>query len=123
MSGKTDSAENMFNGIKPYKELNSIQKIARKYDDKRKCTNCNYKGLCPNDVLIVCMQSFEKGFVTGVKYHRKVVKERTENKISKIFRISYKEIKEKLIKYFKDSNYGYFAEVPREDIIEFLNSK
>ena len=123
MSGKTDSAENMFNGIKSYKDLNSIQKIARKYDDKRKCTNCSYKGLCPNNVLIVCMQSFEKGFITGVRHHRKVVKERTENKISKIHNLSYKEIKEKLIKYFRDYDYGYFAEVPREDIIEFLNSK
>ena len=65
------------------RNLNSIQKIARKYDSRRKCTNCNYKGLCPNDVLIVCTQSFEKGFVAGVKHHSKVVKERIENKISK----------------------------------------
>ena len=69
--------------IKSYKGLNSIQKIAHKYDGKRKCTNCNYKGLCPNDVFIVCTQSFEKGFIAGVKYHRKVIKERIENKLSK----------------------------------------
>ena len=83
MSDKTDNTENMLNGIKSYKDINSIQKIARKYDSKRKCTNCNYKGLCPNDVLIVCTQSFEKGFIAGVKHHRKVVKERIKNKIYK----------------------------------------
>ena len=83
MSSKTDSTENMLNGIKSYKELNSIQKIARKYDNRRKCTNCNYKGLCPNDMLIVCTKTKKKGFIAGVKHHRKVVKERIENKISK----------------------------------------
>ena len=83
MSDKTDNTENILNGIKSYKDINSIQKIARKYDSKRKCTNCNYKGLCPNDVLIVCTQSFEKGFIAGVKHHHKVVKERSKNKISK----------------------------------------
>ena len=123
MSGKLDSAENIINGIKDYEELDSLHKIARKYDGRRKCTSCNYKGLCPNNVLIVCTNSFEKGFITGVKHHRKIIKERTENKISKIFKISYKEIKEKLIKYFKNYDYGYFAELAREDIIEFLNSK
>ena len=66
-----------------FHDINSIQKIARKYDSRRKCTNCNYKGLCPNDVLIVCTQSFEKGFIAGIKHHRKVVKERIENKIAK----------------------------------------
>ena len=70
--------------IKSYKDLNSIQKIARNYDSKRKCINCNYKGLCPNNVLTICTQSFEKGFIAGVKHHREVVKERIKNKISKI---------------------------------------
>ena len=65
------------------RDINSIQKIASKYDSRRKCTNCNYKGLCPNDVLIICTQSFEKGFIAGIKYHRKVVKETIENNISK----------------------------------------
>ena len=83
MNGKTDNSKNVLNGIKSYKDLNSIQKIARKYDGKRKCTTCNYKGLCPNDVLTVCTKSFEKGFIAGVKYNRKVVKERIKNKISK----------------------------------------
>ena len=83
MSGKTDSYKNMLTEIKSYKDLNSIQKIARKYDSKRKCTTCNYKGLCPNDVLTVCTKSFEKGFIAGIKHHRKVVKERIKNKISK----------------------------------------
>ena len=123
MSSKIDSAESMFEGVKPYKELDSIHKIARKSCMRAKCKDYSYGGFCPNKVLVVCIQSFEKGFVAGVKHHRKVVKERTENKISKIFRISYKEIKEKLIKYFKDYDYGYFADIPREDIIEFLNSK
>ena len=74
MSGKLDSAENMIKGIKPYKNLDSLHKTAHKYDYKRKCTNCSFEGLCPNNVLIICTESFEKGFITGVKYHRKLVK-------------------------------------------------
>lgn len=74
MSDKLDSAENIINGLKPYKKLDSLHKTARKYDSKRKCTNCSFDGLCPNNVLIICIQSFEKGFITGVKYHRKIVK-------------------------------------------------
>lgn len=123
MSGKLDSVENIINGIKPYKELDSLHKAARKYDGRRRCTSCNYKGLCPNNVLIVCTNSFEKGFITGIKHHRKIVKERTENKISKINGIYYKEIKERLIKYFENYNYGYFNGIPKEDIIKCLNSK
>lgn len=74
MSGKLDSAENMIKGIKPYKNLDSLHKTARKYDSERKCTNCSFEGLCPNNVLIVCTESFEKGFITGVKYHRNLIK-------------------------------------------------
>lgn len=74
MGGKLDSAENMIKGIKPYKKLDSLHKTARKYDSRRKCTNCSFKGLCPNNVLIICTKSFEKGFITGVKYHRNIIK-------------------------------------------------
>lgn len=74
MSGKIDSAESMFEGVKPYNELDSIHKIARKFCMRVKCKGCSYGGLCPNQVLVVCIQSFEKGFVTGVKHHRKVIK-------------------------------------------------
>lgn len=74
MSGKLDSAESMINGLKSYKQLDSLHKTARKYDSKRKCTNCSFDGLCPNNVLIICTKSFEKGFITGVKYHRNIIK-------------------------------------------------
>lgn len=74
MSGKIDSAEEIFKGLKPYKELNSIQKVARRYDGRRRCTNCSYQGLCPNNVLVICTNAFEKGFITGVKHHRKIIK-------------------------------------------------
>lgn len=74
MSGKIDSAESMFEGINPYKELDSIHKIARRACMRAKCKNCSYGGLCPNKVLVICIQSYEKGFVAGVKHHRKVIK-------------------------------------------------
>lgn len=76
MSSKMDSAEDMFNGIKRYNELNSLEKVARKYEQRRRCKGCSYGGLCPNQVLVICIQSFEKGFCTGVKYHRKIFKVR-----------------------------------------------
>ena len=76
MSSKLDAAENMFNGVKGYNELNYLEKTARKYEQRRRCKGCNYGGLCPNQVLVVCIQSYEKGFIAGVKHHRKVVKAR-----------------------------------------------
>lgn len=76
MSTKIDSAENMLYGVKKYNKLNSLEKTARKYEQRRRCKGCSYEGLCPNQVLVVCIQSFEKGFVAGVKHHRKIVKAR-----------------------------------------------
>ena len=82
MSTKIDAAENMFNGVKSYNELNSLEKTARHYGQRRRCKGCSYGGLCPNKVLVVCIQSYEKGFIAGVKHHRKVVKyKRNENNI------------------------------------------
>lgn len=78
MSTKIDIAENMFKGIKPYKELNSDQKVARKYEQRRRCKDCSYGGLCPNQVLVICVESFEKGFITGVRHHRKVIKNKNK---------------------------------------------
>lgn len=74
MSTKLDAAENMFNGVKRYNELNSLEKTARRYEQRRRCKGCSYGGLCPNQVLVVCIQSYEKGFIAGVKHHRKIIK-------------------------------------------------
>ena len=81
MSNKIDSAEDMSNGIKHYNELNSLEKTAREYDQRRLCKGCNYGGFCPNQVLVVCIKSYEKGFVAGVKHHRKVIKNKRKIKL------------------------------------------
>lgn len=125
MSGKIDSAESMFEGIKPYEELDSIHKIARKASMKIKCKDCSYEGLCPNKVVVVCIKSFEKGFVNGVKYHRKSVKKIKDNpKRSTALKITGEEIRQRLLNYFKkEFGYGYFNGLAVSDIIEYLSGK
>lgn len=62
--------------IKPYKELNSLEKVARGYDQRRSCKRCDYVSSCTVHLCDVCTMAFEKGFITGVKHHRKIVKNR-----------------------------------------------
>lgn len=62
--------------IKLYKELNALEKVARNYDQRRSCKNCNYLSRCTPDICEICTVAFEKGFITGVKHNRKIVKNR-----------------------------------------------
>ena len=62
------------NNVKPYKDLTSIEKKARNVFKNTKCNGCFYEHNCTTDLYIVCMNSYTKGFVRGVKYHRQVVK-------------------------------------------------
>lgn len=116
------------NDIKPYNSLSSDEKKARRTFGYSSCVNCfaHKKGICNETIFDVCCNAYTKGFVAGTKKHRellKEIKEKRKSKKSKVFKLTDEEIRISLIKYFKDYDYGYFAEVPREDIIEFLNSK
>ncbi len=71
----------MIEGLKPYKDLKGLEKVARRNSGKLKCDNCPiYKKLHGNcissDSFIACTYAFEKGFLSGVRYHRKQVRKR-----------------------------------------------
>ena len=69
----------MLDEIKNDSELTSLQKTARKVSGRVSCIDCpiykRHNHRCNNeDLIIVCMYAFEKGFVHGVKHHRKIIK-------------------------------------------------
>jgi hypothetical protein len=60
--------------IKPYDTLTSIEKKARNAFKYTRCNGCFYEHSCTTELYAVCISSYTKGFVRGVKYHRQVVK-------------------------------------------------
>ena len=60
--------------IKSYETLTSIEKKARNIFKNTRCNKCFCENNCTSDIFAVCISSYTKGFVRGVKYHRQVVK-------------------------------------------------
>jgi len=62
----------------------SIKLIAKAYSGRSRCTDCpvyKRKGhiCCYEDMIEVCDYAFTKGFVSGVKYHKKQIKEKNND--------------------------------------------
>ena len=67
--------------VKPYKDCTSEEKQARKSFSCALCTNCflhKQEGGCNLTIYNVCLNSYTKGFVKGIKHHRKVVKNKNK---------------------------------------------
>lgn len=66
--------------VTPYDKLNSDGKAARKAFSSSYCIHCfaNKENKCNKDVFDVCLNAFTKGFMRGVKHHRKVIKQRNK---------------------------------------------
>lgn len=116
------------NDIKPYNSLSSDEKKARRTFGYSSCVNCfaHKKGICDKTIFDVCCNAYTKGFVSGTKKHRELIKEeklKLKNKRSKIYNLTDEDIRLRLLKYFENLNFGYIADIPREDIIDYLNSK
>lgn len=60
--------------VKPYKDLTSIEKKARNVFKTTRCNGCFCENRCTTELYAVCMSSYTKGFVRGVKYHRQFIK-------------------------------------------------
>ena len=72
----------MIDNIKSYKDLSSDAKQARKAFNTSVCTGCfinkSDKVICDETMYAVCINAYTKGFVRGVKHHRKVVKNKNK---------------------------------------------
>ena len=65
------------NRVKPYKDLNSDERRARDAFNNSYCTECFIRKENLNCTPIqydICLNAYTKGYVSGIKYHRKYIK-------------------------------------------------